>query len=315
VDWNGDGRDDLIVGDGWGRVNWFARLPDGTLTEMPDIRAAGEVIDVGYISAPVVVDWNGDGLKDLLVGREFTDGGSTRLYLNEGSPEDPQLADPIALESSGEALFHWRTGPQLGDMDGDGLRDLVIAGGEYGPFYQGGGAISFRAGADEHWGWVHFYRNTGTNQQPVFEDSVRLCAEGQPIYRDHHNICLYDYNGDSRLDILSGDYDGQLLLYLAQPSAAETADSAAAHSELVSVSGSPSSGSFALRISAPAPGRYRAVLLSADGRVRRTLLDEQLPTGISVRSASATGLPAGAYLVSCTGAAGRWGADRLVVAP
>jgi len=35
VDWDEDGLVDLIVGDALGYINYFRRLPDGELTEMP----------------------------------------------------------------------------------------------------------------------------------------------------------------------------------------------------------------------------------------------------------------------------------------
>ena len=277
----------------------------------------GMDIDVGFISTPVPTDYNGDGLLDLLVGREFTDGGSTRLYLNQGAQGEPQLGEPVALESSGSVIFHWRTGPQLGDMDGDGITDLVIAGGGYGPFGGGfeGDPDSSGGEEDEHWGWVHYYRNYGTEDEPEFQDSVVLYSDGQPIYRDHHNICLYDWNGDGRLDILSGDYEGQLLLYLAQPTGISRERAGAQPgTPLLQVVGSPSDGEFLLRITTPLAGRYRARLMSMDGRLRRVILNADLPAGLTSIAASSAELVPGVYMVTCSGDAA-FGSDMLLVVP
>ncbi len=60
---------------------------------MPDwqpsyqLTCAGTFIDVGYYGAPCVVDWDGDGLKDLVLG-QFTN-GNINFYRNEGTNENP----------------------------------------------------------------------------------------------------------------------------------------------------------------------------------------------------------------------------------
>jgi hypothetical protein len=45
-------------------------------------------VDVGH-AAPFVIDWNGDGKKDLLVGQ--FGGGKLRIYLNRGTDAAPQF--------------------------------------------------------------------------------------------------------------------------------------------------------------------------------------------------------------------------------
>jgi len=51
------------------------------------LTCAGTIIDVGYYAAPCVVDWDGDGLKDLVLG-QFTS-GNIRFYRNEGTNAAP----------------------------------------------------------------------------------------------------------------------------------------------------------------------------------------------------------------------------------
>ena len=48
------------------------------------------------------VDWNNDGLKDLLVG-EFT-GGYITLYLNQGTDIDPVFSGGVKVESAGSPI-------------------------------------------------------------------------------------------------------------------------------------------------------------------------------------------------------------------
>ncbi len=62
------------------------------------LSAEGKAIDVeiGHL-VPTVVDWNGDGKKDLIVG-QFSK-GAIRLYLNEGTDAEPRFGKFTYLEA------------------------------------------------------------------------------------------------------------------------------------------------------------------------------------------------------------------------
>lgn len=47
----------------------------------------GEKLDVGSYAAPLAVDWDGDGRKDLICGQ--FDYGRIRFYPNVGTSEEP----------------------------------------------------------------------------------------------------------------------------------------------------------------------------------------------------------------------------------
>ena len=53
------------------------------------VECDGQKIDVGSYAAPLAVDWNSDGLKDLLSGQ--FDGGMIRYYPNVGTNSSPQF--------------------------------------------------------------------------------------------------------------------------------------------------------------------------------------------------------------------------------
>jgi hypothetical protein len=65
------------------------------------IEAAGKPIDteVGH-AAPFVYDFNGDGVKDLLVGQ--FGGGILTIYRNEGTNAQPKLTAGVRFQAGGK---------------------------------------------------------------------------------------------------------------------------------------------------------------------------------------------------------------------
>ncbi len=67
-------------------------------------------------------DWNGDGTLDLAVGQSEKDQDGIAMILNQGGG----IFGPIVSTTMGSLRFLWSTA--AGDLDGDGLPDLVLAG-------------------------------------------------------------------------------------------------------------------------------------------------------------------------------------------
>lgn len=64
--------------------------------------SAGKPIDVGSYAAPLMADWNGDGLNDLISGQfEY---GRIRFYPNLGTNEAPVFNDYQYLRDGGGLL-------------------------------------------------------------------------------------------------------------------------------------------------------------------------------------------------------------------
>mgnify|MGYP006269905297 CR=1 FL=1 len=93
----------------------------------------GEMLDLGTGASPALVDYNADGLLDLVVGNEgaFEPGGNkdTRLYLfeNVGSAQSPEF-ELVDDDYLGLSVFDAFTtfSPTFGDLDSDGDLDILV---------------------------------------------------------------------------------------------------------------------------------------------------------------------------------------------
>ena len=195
MDFNDDGYLDLIVGEREGYVNYFKRGSDGTLTEEPDISTNREVIDVGENSAPHAIDWNEDGLLDLLIGGDASE--KIVVYLNSGTASDYQFTTPTDVLCNNAPITYHRCIPHVADLNLDGKKDLVIG---------------------EDLGCVYFLENAGTNDSPQFNASVKLESDGSPIQwpsgETDVTIWVNDWNEDGLPDLLIGNYKDTVYVYL-----------------------------------------------------------------------------------------------------
>lgn len=75
----------------------------GELASPVQLTAGGEPLDVGGVgyAAPFVADFDGDGVRDLLVG-EFK-GGNLRIYPNRGTNTDPRFDEHVAFMDGSES--------------------------------------------------------------------------------------------------------------------------------------------------------------------------------------------------------------------
>jgi parallel beta-helix repeat protein len=177
---------DLVVGDAGGRVQHF--LWNGLGFEYQGtLNKSGSVpISVAGHCSPYLADWNNDGNLDLFLGDangsiwSFTNlGGGT---FEDGNPLT--LFNGTNITISGEAV------PRIVDWNGNGTLDLV-------------------AGGD---GFITFYENVGNN---TFHPGVRIKANGYDImHGSWSSVWPEDFDEDGLIDLLVGDLDGRVALYL-----------------------------------------------------------------------------------------------------
>jgi hypothetical protein len=86
---------------GWAAESSRPRVPHDRL-EAPVLVLDGKQpidVDVGH-ATPYVVDWDGDGKKDLLVGQFGS--GKLRIYLNKGTDAQPKFDGFTYLQAGGK---------------------------------------------------------------------------------------------------------------------------------------------------------------------------------------------------------------------
>lgn len=138
VDWDGDKDLDLLLGAKEGRL--YLRRNNGERgkpifsTVNEQLNAGGKPFEVpGGLTAPRIIDWNGDGQQDLLCG-SFS--GGVYLFQNTASDGTWVLSAPITLipQQTGTLVPEEPTHPTRNtyvdavDYDGDGKLDLLVGG-------------------------------------------------------------------------------------------------------------------------------------------------------------------------------------------
>jgi hypothetical protein len=215
VDWNDDGKLDLLVGRSMGGQILFLENV-GTRTE-PKLALRGNVEADGkpitlptqlnpgetfftqdYMAKPEVVDWNGDGYKDLLAGGYVS--GAIFYYENVRKEKGiPKLVARGPISADGKTL---RVGsaasPCAADFSGNGLLDMITARG------------NIVMGQRDPTG-ITYFKNVGTRTSPDLKE--RPFPFTQPCHAGVVAVpCAADWNGDGLLDLVIGD-DAHVRLY------------------------------------------------------------------------------------------------------
>jgi hypothetical protein len=226
VDWDGDGRVDLVVGQEDGRVALVentGKVLDGMPQFLPPRFFRQQAADVkfGVLVTPVGFDWDGDGREDLVCGNSA---GYIGFIKNLGG-DPPRWAPPEYLEADGQVI-RIMAGPNgsiqgpaeakwgyttlsVADWDGDGLPDLIV---------------------NSIWGKVVWFRNVGTRTRPRLAAArpIEVQWPGPPpkpawnwwntagkelATQWRTTPVVFDLNRDGLSDLIMLDHEGYLAFF------------------------------------------------------------------------------------------------------
>ena len=196
VDWDNDGDLDLLVGNNSNRVAYFENI--GSRKQPKFAKAVTLLHDQGehfsFRSRPAPVDYNKDGLMDLIAGsagpRDRNDSKdiAISLYLRYRDEKGQlRLRAPVPLkDTEGREIrtpIPYHHGFEVADWDGDGDLDLFT----------------------NERSQLILYRNTGSGfaREPILYN-------GKPLSVSHHetSIKAVDWDRDGRLDLITGGESG-----------------------------------------------------------------------------------------------------------
>jgi hypothetical protein len=187
-DLDGDGDLDAVFGNSYGQ-QLFVRN-EGTPAQprfaAPSTGTFG-LANVQQLAAPELVDFDGDGDLDSVVGRfvSGTDSDDPVLFRNTGTATSPAFASPVLAFPF---IGFEKSAPTFGDVDDDGDLDALV------------GGLS---------GDTAFEENTGTATEPAFAGGA-LNPFGLPVPDTSATPSFADVDGDGDLDYLTGGADGLL---------------------------------------------------------------------------------------------------------
>ncbi len=217
IDWNRDGHVDILAGDEDGKVS-FLKNTGQINNGAPEFLAPSffqqeaKYVDFGALTAPRVVDWDGDGLDDIVSGNGI---GSIGFIKNLGG-DVPMWAAPQLLKAAGKEIkilpedANWGyTTIDVGDWNHDKLPDILV---------------------NHHHGNVLWFENTGTPTNPVLIEAkpVEVNWTGEPqkpkwvpgtskgnelLAPWRTSPLIMDFNMDGLNDLVMLDYEGYLVVY------------------------------------------------------------------------------------------------------
>ncbi|MBE0640122.1 MAG: T9SS type A sorting domain-containing protein [Bacteroidales bacterium] len=192
ADLDGDGDEDLLVGNAWGNLLFFENIASsGQPADFVLAEENYQSIYVDSYSAPQLFDLTGNGLPDLVVGKR---NGTITFFQNTGTAENP--------------VFTFIT-DSLGRVD---VRnpDLSIYGHCIPHFFRDKDGNT-RLFAGSEFGEIHYYTGIDNNLDGQFDLVMKNYLWIDEGLRS--TVAVANLNSDDYLDMIVGNYSGGLSFF------------------------------------------------------------------------------------------------------
>jgi WD40 repeat protein len=177
VDWNNDGKKDVVMGLKSGEV--FVFINRGT-NQQPlfgsEMKLNDGDLDVGFFSSPAMADWNGDGKRDLIVGNQK---GKVIVFFNIGEDSKPEFSSK-GVETDVRVPDY--ATPFIVDWNNDKRFDIL-------------------SGAYD--GKIYIFINEGDNKRPLFKKPFTIQVNNKELkLPSPTSVIALDWNDDGKTDLL-----------------------------------------------------------------------------------------------------------------
>ncbi|TAE46770.1 MAG: hypothetical protein EAZ89_19410 [Bacteroidetes bacterium] len=223
TDLNGDGENDLVVFDRTGAV--FSVFLRDTLTgQLVYAHSYRSLFPAEAESWALLRDVNCDGKADIFTSNEGQN--SVRLYLHSGTATQPaySLSGPALTTPTGPVYTAAADLPDVVDVDNDGDLDYLAfdASGSHVVWYKNIAAAcdtpSFMK-EDNCWG---DFTESGISNEVTLNTPCKRSETGPPGHAGS-TVCAFDNDSDNDKELLLGDLNADVLVYLLNGGSAASA--------------------------------------------------------------------------------------------
>jgi hypothetical protein len=208
-DLNGDGKPDLLIGEGNGNVAYFENNSNGNQPSFTLQNRNAFGLTIGTYCTPQLIDLDKDGLLDIVSGER---NGTVKFYKNIGTKMAPNFSNTPTIDSLGKVHSRERftavgvipmldlvgfSAPHIFDADNDGVYDLLLG---------------------SNYGKVRLYKGIYANkdsiaieiENPYVDYSLDANAGYNKKFGLRSTVATAFLNGDSLPDIVIGSISGGL---------------------------------------------------------------------------------------------------------